>query len=500
MKSLLENHPETVWKPGDGPGRVPISKREKARLKLVLDLEFSEETGRPIFPPPQTRLSDELVYLATKFENAETRAVRYPYDFDRQGDIDPNRVPSGPPPIIWAHGLPFFPVYKGYYILCGRQHAKCIGWLLHEQDKSLMQSHPIWSVGPVVAPASAAKLQHTVNRQMMHHKPQESEKNLRYKGKAWTRDFVASEHHLYAVFPSLGSKKIKACPLWKAIGYNAHCGPPQKGTKPTVMPKEFFTNQGVTDIDYAALTKPYAIISLKDAEDSDKGTDTDSDTEIEDFVETSGDATEDGKQMEMLQSASQIDMEIELELKTDSVVECPQQVSKKDSAEDTAEVSLQQAGEDTNMDLGSASSDHKENTRVDPNFTADTKLDVSMEFEKPSKDTAEDRIPAQTDTEPALLPPTEIVAEAATLSQTTNVEVTPEQLDNKQEEVDIDLPTCQIKIHTTESVEQVKTVPGQPNSEHSFDTAICDSEGVVEQFASQGAGEADVPESQVLAG
>ena len=125
----LKSNPDVVWTAKDGYGRYPTTKKEEAQLKLVLDIEFNEESGQWEFPPANNRLSDELVYLAVKFMNARHRARLYPYDFDAMGHINPQRVSSGPAPIIWAHGLPFFPVYKGYYILCGRENATSIGWL-----------------------------------------------------------------------------------------------------------------------------------------------------------------------------------------------------------------------------------------------------------------------------------------------------------------------------------------------------------------------------------
>ncbi|KAJ5468323.1 hypothetical protein N7475_006075 [Penicillium sp. IBT 31633x] len=100
LSQHLTANPDVIWEAEDGSGPRPRTKRERAKLKLVLDVTFNKQTGKPIFPPPNTRLSDELVYLATKFETGPVRAVRYPYDFDKSGDIDPDRVPSGPAPII----------------------------------------------------------------------------------------------------------------------------------------------------------------------------------------------------------------------------------------------------------------------------------------------------------------------------------------------------------------------------------------------------------------
>ena len=277
LKVHLEANPDVEWNPEDGPGMNANLRREKARLKLVLSIEFDEETGRPHFPPPNTRLSDELVYLATKHMNSTLRGQRYPYDFDKRGDIDPVRVPSGPAPIIWAHGLPFFPVYKGYYILCGRDHALCIGWLIEEKTRSKMKNSPHWSIGAVIAPESAVKSEHLVDRQISLHQPWGGEKDLRFKGKPATRDVVSSDHHDCAVLPHLG-EEAQVRPLWTVPGYNARCGPRIPGTCPTLVLKEFFIKHGIDDkIDYVHLCREYSNIYQDGGEEP--GTEPDAETD-----------------------------------------------------------------------------------------------------------------------------------------------------------------------------------------------------------------------------
>jgi hypothetical protein len=267
FKVHLNKNPDVEWHPRDGPGMNANLRREKARFKLVLDIEFDEETGRPRFPPTNTRLSDELVYLATKHMNSGLRGQRYPYDFDKKGDIDPDRVPSGPAPIIWAHGLPFFPVYKGYYILCGRDHALCIGWLIEEKNKTTMRTNPPWSIGAVVAPKSAVTSEHLVDRQISRHQPWGIERDLRYKGKPMYRDVVSSDHHECAVLPQL-DEKADVRPLYSIPGYNARCGPRVPGTCPDLVLKEFFVRHGIDDqIDYVHLCREYSNIYQDDEEE-----------------------------------------------------------------------------------------------------------------------------------------------------------------------------------------------------------------------------------------
>ncbi|KAJ5809207.1 uncharacterized protein N7503_001425 [Penicillium pulvis] len=42
---------------------------------------------------------------------------RFSFDFDSHGEPRGSRVPKDPPMIIWAHGLPWFPVFKDVYLL-----------------------------------------------------------------------------------------------------------------------------------------------------------------------------------------------------------------------------------------------------------------------------------------------------------------------------------------------------------------------------------------------
>jgi hypothetical protein len=257
---LLRYHntyPEIEWRDKDGPGTTATRWSEKAQLKLVNRLSFSE-TGKIQFPPPNTRLCDELVYLATKSLNFGERALWYPYDFNKKGDINPNRVSSGAAPIIWAHGLPFFPVYKGYYILCGREHAICIGWLINEYHRNVTKNHPVWSVGAVIAPESAARAPRTIDRQMRLHQPHGTDFNIRYRGKPVARDVVSADHHHCAVLPHL-NRFIQVCPLWMFPGYNVRCGPVNAHAETTTVKRGFFVSKGLGD-KYLSLVRPYANI------------------------------------------------------------------------------------------------------------------------------------------------------------------------------------------------------------------------------------------------
>lgn len=260
---LLEVHdhrtPDRYWQPGDPQAKPPRTAKDKTRLKVYLTVTFKED-NKPLFPPANTRLSDELVYLATKFLKTTNRSENYPYDFDHKGDINPTRIPSGPAPIIWAHGLPFFPVYKGYYILCGRAHGKWIGWLLNKKEYKTTTKFPMWTIGPVVAPASAVEMPRAVERQLRVHK-------------AWhTRDFENGEEHAegardvvstlhcdLSLVPADSGDGFALRPIYEIDGYNVYTGPDWENGRPADLVDEcVFRDRGVRGFDYkAALMVPY---------------------------------------------------------------------------------------------------------------------------------------------------------------------------------------------------------------------------------------------------
>ncbi|KAJ5774266.1 hypothetical protein N7457_009162 [Penicillium paradoxum] len=449
----LQVNPDVAWNPEDGSGHLPHSKREKARLRLALDLEFCEETGKPLFPPANTRLSDELVYLATKFEAGPTRAIRWPYDFDKSGDIDPNRVPSGPPPIVWAHGMPFFPVYKGYYILCGREHAECIGWLLHEKTRTIMLANPIWSVGAVIAPGSAVKLPHAIDRQMVCHRPPGGEKEVMYKGKAWTRDVVAAEHHHCAVLPSLDDEDITVCPLWKARGYNVHCGPSQRDVRPTTIPKDFFVRQGIA-IDYPTLAKPYINLSFDDDEDPDEEMASNSDDNIEKTTEPSGKVA--GK------TDAPVETQPAAKMGTDSAVEVvPEQ--KKMQAQTQA---LERALEEIIRGPHIGHSNLENTPPVDSHCPVNTKLDTSMAVDASAEKVTEKTTLEQPSTEKGSTPSTEDVIESTAI-RTTEVQLTTNQPENHPTDPDASPAQVPTIEPTTQQIAQEQT-----GSEESYSTAV----------------------------
>lgn len=250
--------PDLFWRTGDPAGRPPRSEKDKARMKLVATVSYKND--KPVFPPAFTRLSDELVYLATKFLTVATRGKHYPYDFMKNGDIRRERVPSGVSPIVWAHGLPHFPVYKGYYILCGRKHAKWVGWWLNIPNWPTKKSYPVWTIGAVVAPASALGLPRAVERQLRVHKPSATRDvetgSEKYSG---AHDVVQKVHYDHSIVPKNSSGGYRVIPICQTQGYQIRVGPNwPNGRLADVVHQEMFSANGLEHFEYnEALKKPY---------------------------------------------------------------------------------------------------------------------------------------------------------------------------------------------------------------------------------------------------
>lgn len=230
-------------------------------MRLVTIITFKND--KPVFPPPYTRLSDELVYLATKFLTTKVRGKDYPYDFLDKGDIRPDRVPSGVGPLVWAHGLPHFPVYKGYYILCGRKHAKWVGWIMNSPGP-LTKKYPMWTIGAVVAPESALGLPRTpriTERQLRVHKPRHTRDVENGSEKApGAHDVVQKVHFDLSIVPRNSSGGYQLVPICQIPGYRIRVGPNWVNGRPAEMVnQEMFSAHGMESFDYAkALQKLYS--------------------------------------------------------------------------------------------------------------------------------------------------------------------------------------------------------------------------------------------------
>ncbi|RAL17473.1 uncharacterized protein BO97DRAFT_409901 [Aspergillus homomorphus CBS 101889] len=134
--SLLGDHeePATTWTLGEPapptPPRCEVTSRYTSQWQdwpLVRGLWDPEELG---WPPAGVRLTDAWVYLAIKYLTAHDRYRKYYADFNFEGIIRPWRVPIGETIMVSAHGLLTYPVYMGWYVLCGSGGRSHQAWQL----------------------------------------------------------------------------------------------------------------------------------------------------------------------------------------------------------------------------------------------------------------------------------------------------------------------------------------------------------------------------------
>ncbi|KAJ5615278.1 hypothetical protein N7537_000392 [Penicillium hordei] len=112
-------------------------------------IEF-DSNGYLVLPPGDHRLSDALVFLIVGQNVAATRNRhgKWPADFDSAGDIYPRRWPMGHPVIVWAHGIPFIPVFADYYALVG-SHLRKYLWLITTKTSHAKLKHEGWHLGEI---------------------------------------------------------------------------------------------------------------------------------------------------------------------------------------------------------------------------------------------------------------------------------------------------------------------------------------------------------------
>jgi hypothetical protein len=97
-----------------------VAYNNRHNLPYYDKLEFDDD-GWLVTPPADHRLSDALVFfiIGQNLVVARNRHGKWPSDFNSDGDLYPDRWPQGDPVIIWAHGIPFVPVFSDYYALVG---------------------------------------------------------------------------------------------------------------------------------------------------------------------------------------------------------------------------------------------------------------------------------------------------------------------------------------------------------------------------------------------
>ncbi|PYI34390.1 hypothetical protein BP00DRAFT_413050 [Aspergillus indologenus CBS 114.80] len=136
-RAALADHqePTTYWTLGD-PNPPPPPARQSgmrptaadwANWPLVRGVWDPNVHG---WPPAGVRLSDAWVYLALKYLIMEIRVNSWWADFNRDGNIRVNRVPMGDAMMVAGHGLVSYPVYQGWYVLCGGAARVHLTWIV----------------------------------------------------------------------------------------------------------------------------------------------------------------------------------------------------------------------------------------------------------------------------------------------------------------------------------------------------------------------------------
>jgi hypothetical protein len=96
------------------------------------------------------RLTDQGVFYALCTMTPYQRASRFQADFDQHGDVRTSRIPLDPPMVIWANGVPWFVVYKAFYVLCGSWNTA--SYLVGTKYRSSVTE---FHLGSAVAPPEA---------------------------------------------------------------------------------------------------------------------------------------------------------------------------------------------------------------------------------------------------------------------------------------------------------------------------------------------------------
>ncbi|KAJ5087469.1 hypothetical protein N7456_011085 [Penicillium angulare] len=196
------------------------------------------------------------------------RGNAFPKVFDTNGDIRADRTPMDPAPLALAHGLPFFFMYRGYYVLCGNRHAHLMGLHQIRQKVHLKKTpdYPVFSIGAVVAPRSFLSQKRSVIRQFYSWTsanasfPIECESDGGY-------DIMGTDHTQGTLYWT--GRKLAIQRLFRVKGYNVRCGPGDAALV-DIAPADLFKG---TDFDYnLSLKKPYdgPFVGRSDASKSPK--------------------------------------------------------------------------------------------------------------------------------------------------------------------------------------------------------------------------------------
>ncbi|RAH76384.1 hypothetical protein BO86DRAFT_413890 [Aspergillus japonicus CBS 114.51] len=159
--------PRNTWQLGDPRPPKPSLPIGKSQSKIKKQDQLEIWSSWPLvstfwdpaqkgWPPYGVRLPDAWVYLAIKLLSTTERHDKYPADFDGSGMVRQSRVPCGPTFVISAHGVFAYPIFKGYYVLCGEEGRKHCAWLLQRQRDAAGNQYQFKTIiaGPVLPPPS----------------------------------------------------------------------------------------------------------------------------------------------------------------------------------------------------------------------------------------------------------------------------------------------------------------------------------------------------------
>ncbi|KAI9042381.1 uncharacterized protein KD926_005677 [Aspergillus affinis] len=231
-----QNHiHHSVWNPADGEGPEPgkkLTSWNPPNWKTVYTLWDPIKENH--WPPKNVLLSDCWVYLAVKLLSAEERATRYQGDFDLHGDIRAARVPCGNPPVVNAHGIYCLPVFKEFYVLCGRDLAAYGNWILGRRKRK--ERTVPFTLGLVCVPREAIPADGpNIERHLFFHdKPNQWDmerpatadwKAAEAHGGTYDRSFLGNSDErtmLYSVYPA-AQPNYQILPVSELNGFTVPC-------------------------------------------------------------------------------------------------------------------------------------------------------------------------------------------------------------------------------------------------------------------------------------
>ncbi|KAJ5901264.1 hypothetical protein N7504_007257 [Penicillium tannophilum] len=254
--------------------------------------------NRPQMSLENVRLDDQGIFWAIAAFGPKERYRRFSYDFDSHGDPRPFRVPKDPPMVIWAHGLPWFPVFKDVYMLAG-SWSTATGYMLQTRvprNGTKTRISDTMSLGFVLAPPAAVEASKAFSSMILELRTRSSvsydpdtTKGIIDVGALTGRLIVHMRTDLPVI--AIGSKIKATCvPLLSIQGFQPSVAP---GESPTFSGQDF-ASQGFQNTAGETFANVATQIGTPDPQDSShhtnsrdvttSGTDEDSDEERRAYI------------------------------------------------------------------------------------------------------------------------------------------------------------------------------------------------------------------------